>query len=95
MEVKTGPMVGSTRSPSAPSGRQDRAAEAARLIRAIEDAILEATYGGVRNLSVDLTSREVILRGRCRSYHVKQMAQHAAMRTCEDLEIVNEIQVVD
>ncbi|MCS7238421.1 MAG: BON domain-containing protein [Thermoguttaceae bacterium] len=95
MEVKTGPMLGSTRSPLGSGGRQDRASDAARLIRAIEDAILEATYGGVRNLSVDVTSREVILRGRCRSYHVKQMAQHAAMRMCEDLDIVNEIQVVE
>lgn len=96
MEVKSGTLLGTTRSQLSGTSRTDWAGEAAaRLARAIEEAILEATHSGVRNLSVHLTPKEVILRGRCRSYHVKQMAQHAAMRVCEELDVVNEIQVLE
>ncbi len=95
MEVKSGPLLQAARSQLGGGNRPEWAGEAAaRLARTIEEAILEATHSTVLNLSVHLTPSEVILRGRCRSFHVKQKAQHAAMRVCEELEVVNEIQVL-
>jgi len=67
---------------------------AARLTRDIEEAIQKFTGSAVKNLSVHLTPQGVILRGRCRSFHVKQQAQHAAMKLCGDLDLSNEIQVI-
>jgi osmotically-inducible protein OsmY len=96
MEARRGAVLDGTGT-QAGSGNAPRWAgeNAARLARSIEEEVLKSTHSAVRNLSVHLTPREVILRGWCRSYHVKQVAQHAAMRVCEDLDVTNEIQVID
>jgi osmotically-inducible protein OsmY len=68
---------------------------AARLAHDIEEAIQSSTGSAVKNLSVHLTPDGIILRGRCRNFHTKQKAQHAAMKVCGNLELSNEIQVIE
>ncbi len=67
-------------------------AEAERLAVKIERAIEEATAGGIRDLQVLVTPDGVVLTGCCPTYHLKQKAQHAALKfVAGNLE--NEIEV--
>lgn len=54
-------------------------AEAERLAASIERAVQQETRGGVRDLTVEVDSGGVCLKGRCQTYYLKQLAQHAAM----------------
>ena len=67
--------------------------EAERLAAKIEQVVWHATAAGVRNLRVELRGEEVLLTGRCRTYYVKQVAQHAAMQTAAGWNVVNQIDV--
>jgi len=53
--------------------------EAEELAASIERAVLRETGHSIRDLSVEVTENDVLLRGRCDSFYSKQLAQHAAM----------------
>jgi BON domain-containing protein len=67
--------------------------EAERLAAKIEQVVWHATAAGVKNLRVELRGEEVLLTGRCRTYYIKQIAQHAAMQTAVGWSVVNQIDV--
>jgi hypothetical protein len=56
-------------------------AEAEELAASIERAVQRETDYGVRDLCVEVSDDGVLLRGRCDSFYLKQLAQHAAMCT--------------
>jgi hypothetical protein len=53
--------------------------EAEELAASIERAVQYETARGVSDLAVEVNSEGVRLKGRCRNYYTKQLAQHAAM----------------
>lgn len=55
--------------------------------------ISSKTRGQVRDLQVESRDRQIILRGRSRTYYIKQVAQQAALDGSGDLMLVNEIEV--
>ena len=58
------------------------------------DALLSAVLGRrVRGLSIEVRGGRLVLRGRADSFHVKQLAQHAAMAVTELPLAANEIEV--
>jgi osmotically-inducible protein OsmY len=59
----------------------------------IKRVIRRHTSGGIRELSVELQTGSVRLRGQCNSFYCKQMAQQAAMSFLPGETIVNEIEV--
>lgn len=61
----------------------------------IRRAVRRETRGGVNQLKVDIDPRGVHLRGRCRSFYCKQLAQQAAMRLAGDTPLDNQIEVRD
>jgi osmotically-inducible protein OsmY len=65
----------------------------AEIIATIKQAILRETEGKIKNLSVVLGRRGVVLRGRCNTYYARQQAQVAAMRLLVGEPLVNEIEV--
>ena len=68
-------------------------AEAERLAASIERAVQRETRGGVRNLSVEVNRQGVFLKGRCPTYYLKQLAQHAAMGIPGGDRLTNQIEV--
>jgi hypothetical protein len=68
-------------------------AEAEELAASIEQAVQRQTDHGVGNLSVEVNSDGVLLRGRCESFYLKQLAQHAAMHTPGGNRLMNYIEV--
>ncbi len=82
-----------------PSGCQKQPAidqsqyQAECLAAKIEQVVWHATAAGVKNLRVELHEDEVILRGRCRTYYTKQIAQHVAMEAAVGWNLVNQIEV--
>jgi hypothetical protein len=48
----------------------------------------------VRNLAVEVRTGRVVLRGRAKSYHIKQLAQRGAQDVLPHAELINAI-VVD
>lgn len=67
--------------------------EAEELARSIEMAIVHETAGSVRNLSVEVHDRDVLLRGSCATFYHKQLAQHAAMGVPGGGRLTNYIEV--
>jgi hypothetical protein len=64
----------------------------ASLAERIEGSIERRTCGRVRDLRVVCTENLVILRGRARTYHAKQLAQEAALDlTGEQIILSNQI----
>lgn len=51
----------------------------AALARGIEKLVHERTRGGVRRLRIHVGGTGVVLRGDAATYHVKQLATHAAL----------------
>lgn len=68
-------------------------ADAERLAASIERAVQRETHGGVRNLSVEVSRYGVFLKGRCSTYYLKQLAQHAAMGMPGGNRLTNQIEV--
>jgi len=68
-------------------------AEAERLAASIERAVRRETRGGVHNLSVEVSRQGVLLKGRCPTYYLKQLAQHAAMGMPGGNRLTNQIEV--
>mgnify|MGYP007094569225 CR=1 FL=1 len=60
----------------------------------IHQAVQEKTHRGIANLQVHLRANKIILAGRCTTYYLKQLAQHAAMTVCgRNFVILNLIEV--
>ena len=68
-------------------------AEAERLAASIERAVQRETRGGVRNLCVEVNRYGIFLRGRCPTYYLKQLAQHAVMGMPGGERLTNQIEV--
>ena len=68
-------------------------AEAEKLVASIERAVRRETSGGVRNLCVEINRQGVLLKGRCRTYYCKQLAQTAAMGVSAGDRLTNQIEV--
>jgi osmotically-inducible protein OsmY len=69
------------------------AAERDRMTASVHRAVWRETAGRVRDLSVIVGPDGVVLSGRCNSYYIKQMAQHAAMTVPGAAPLINEIEV--
>jgi osmotically-inducible protein OsmY len=67
--------------------------EAEQLAASIRRAVHSETNGAIRNLSVEVVSETVLLKGRCPTYYHKQLAQHAAMGFPGCRRLSNEIEV--
>jgi hypothetical protein len=67
--------------------------EAEVLAASIEQAVQRETGRGVANLTVEVSSQGIQLRGRCNTYYTKQLAQHAAMSIPGGDRLVNNIEV--
>jgi osmotically-inducible protein OsmY len=59
----------------------------------IRRAIRRETRGGVSDLKVEIEPRTIRLRGYCRSFYCKQLAQQAAMRLSGETALDNQIEV--
>jgi osmotically-inducible protein OsmY len=64
-----------------------------QLAISIRRAVQRETNGAIRDLSVEVESETVFLRGRCPSYYHKQLAQHAAMCFPGSRHLTNQIEV--
>ncbi len=68
-------------------------AEAEELAALIELAVQRETGHAVRDLCVEISSDGILLKGRCTTYHCKQLAQHAAMTAHSGDRVTNSIEV--
>jgi len=59
----------------------------------IRHRVAEHTSGRIRDLSVAVERRGVVLSGRSATFYSKQLAQVAAMQMAGNLPLVNEIEV--
>ena len=67
--------------------------EERRRISRIKRAIRRDTGRRIQNLAVELQGDSLLLRGRCASFHCKQVAQQAAMVFLSGNSLVNQIEV--
>jgi hypothetical protein len=65
-----------------------------QLRQELESQIHARTGRRVRNLSVELFSQGVVLRGHATTYHVKQLAQQGVLEVLPDVQLENAIVVV-
>jgi len=59
----------------------------------LENRVQAKLSGRVRHLQLFLRDYGIVLRGRARTYHAKQLAQHAVMSETEVPILANEIEV--
>jgi hypothetical protein len=71
----------------------DRSQRNRQLAIAIRQRIESRLPGRVRELSVRILGRTVVLEGQCATYYTKQLAQHAALGILEDEQLENAIAV--
>ncbi|HOM18467.1 MAG TPA: BON domain-containing protein [Thermoguttaceae bacterium] len=71
----------------------ETSADLERLAASIQRAVQQETHGGIRNLQVTVTAKEILLFGCCTTYYLKQLAQHAAMSFAGRNEVINLIEV--
>lgn len=74
-------------------GGREVSRAAATQAATIRRKVAERTSGQIRDLSVAVEHRGVVLSGHTASFYSKQLAQHAAMQMTGDLPLVNEIEV--
>ena len=67
--------------------------EERRRISRIKRAIRRETGRRIQDLAVELQGDALLLRGRCASFHCKQVAQQAAMSFLSGNSLVNQIEV--
>jgi hypothetical protein len=60
----------------------------------VQVAVRHATGNRIHNLAVHVNGTHIILDGFCSTYHCNQIAQHAAMRSAQDLRVDNRIEVL-
>ena len=65
-----------------------------QLRRQLEQKVLVSTGRRIRELDIELSPEQVILRGRTSSYHVKQLAQHSIREVLPSIRLENAI-IVD
>ncbi len=75
--------AGPQATPQKSSGQEER----------LEAQVLRRVGGRVRDLRVLVRHNGVILRGRCTTYHAKQIAQHTAMELTGLPILANDIEV--
>ncbi len=63
------------------------------LTEAIALRVMVRTGRRVKNLTVEVCGSRVVLRGQANTYHVKQLAQHAAREAFPDTQVENTIVV--
>lgn len=74
----------------APSASEEQQAVAQEVLRQVEARL----RGSIHDFSIEVASDHCYhIGGWCSSYHVKQMAQHLAMRLVSQGMLINEIQV--
>ena len=59
----------------------------------LESRVLRRLSGRVREFQLLVTDSGLVLRGRCRTYYVKQIAQHMVMEASALPIVANEIEV--
>ncbi len=63
-------------------------------VERIEGLLIRRLGNRIRDLQIDLQPLGLVLKGRASTYHVKQLAQHAAMEVCDLPILANEIEVL-
>jgi hypothetical protein len=57
------------------------------------EAAHAAILGIVRNLEVTLQNERIVLRGQCRSFHAKKLAQDRVRARLANMAIINQVEV--
>jgi hypothetical protein len=91
VEVRLSPS--GTFADAAPIQPNDRPERNRQLAIAIRQRIESRLPGRVRDLSVRILERMVVLEGQCATYYTKQLAQHAALGILDDEQLENAIEV--
>lgn len=65
----------------------------AQLHRDLEQQVQIRTGRRIRDLSIELSAERVILRGRTKTYHCKQLAQHGVRDLLPRVRLENAIEV--
>ena len=65
----------------------------ARLATLMRRLMLRTLSGRLHDLTIEVDDDVITLRGRCRTFHVKQVAQTIAMELSVGARIVNQIEV--
>jgi hypothetical protein len=60
----------------------------------LEALVNDRVWGQVEDLRVEAQDAGVVLRGRCRTYYAKQLAQEAVLRSSPFPLLVNQIEVL-
>lgn len=76
-----------------PHGAGHSATESRSLAHSIQRAVDRETGYAIRDLSVEVQDDAVLLKGQCRTYYSKQLAQHAAMALPGTEHLINAIEV--
>jgi hypothetical protein len=63
------------------------------VLESLESLIQRRLGGRIRDFHVVARDRGIILQGRTATYHMKQLAQHAAMELCDLPILANDIEV--
>jgi osmotically-inducible protein OsmY len=84
---------GRLRSKAVGGGLPETLEEAEELAASIERAVQRETGRRIHNLTVEVNRDGVRLKGHCRTYYCKQLAQHAAMAVPGGDRLTNAIEV--
>ena len=60
----------------------------------LEGLMLRRLGNRIRDLQVEVRTLGLVLKGRAPTYHLKQLAQHAAMELCDVPILANDIEVL-
>jgi len=71
----------------------EASAEAKALATSIQQAVEQETGHAIRDLAVEIQPEGVLLKGQCRTYYSKQLAQHAVMALPGTEQVINSIEV--
>ncbi len=63
------------------------------ILSELEKLVEDRTHRRIRNLQIELDEGSVVIKGRARSYHVKQLAQHGILDVMPEVRLVNAIEV--
>lgn len=59
----------------------------------LAQSVHSQTYGSIRDLEIDLFEGHVVVTGRCRTYHQKQLVTHAVLSAEPSFTLQNEVVV--
>jgi hypothetical protein len=63
------------------------------LLTQLEQLVEQRTHRRIRDLHIEVADDSVVLKGRAKSYHVKQLAQHGILDVMPKVRLVNAIEV--